>query len=1055
MASDYRAITEYNERQLGRDTASRKTQISMYSDPTHFIFEILQNADDYGAKEVLFKLSRRELVIEHDGKPFLEENVRAVTYFGKSTSRDDLVKTGRFGVGFKSVFAFTASPIIISGDERFRIHGLYRVEEYPYPADLPRKRTRITLPFNHRTEQPDYVDDHMEATDAYKMISKRLSGLNMNTLLFTQSIREIRWEALDKSGHYLREDKSVKGARQTSITNGEELVNYLVFSRAPSWKGQSHKNVEIAFLTDGKGQLIPIDEYLHVLFGTTQETHLKFIINGPYRTNPSRETISEEDAFNRHLLKETCELLHTALPSLRDRGLLTMNSLAAMPLQTDSLREFYVPILETAIECFRLDELVPTDKDTFASAAMVLQGPAVIREIVTDKELAFLSGKEGVLWAKGVTTGSRTDHFLKSLKIEQWGWEELEETLTEKFGGYRGYRWDYVTEGNAAWLEACSDQWLQKLYLLLAEGIRKDECSDVRLGSCAIIRSMVRRQIVHVRSSQTYFPKSRGFQDLPQVKKSLLAGKTKLLTKKIEDALVALGVRQIGEEERIDLILSTYYCEEGSDLSPEQHLEHMGAFIKTWKKDRDVSKFEDEAIFKVIGDGSLHAAADCFIDSPLQNSGLNVIYKEDHDGIPHKQKLWSRYQAIRDEGFCDFAIACGVLNRLAIVKQNCNHHPNQSFLRQDYNQYGVKYTSTAINKDYTIIGLKNLLRLQDLQVNKLIWDAVRSADPEVLEAVFRPNRQYNTREDKSSLVILLSKAEWIPDKKGRLQKPSVMRKADVHPSFRYDNRNGWLDAIGFGEADKKASEEFQRKKELAKQAGIPVALIELLSSIPKEKQPEYFEMLKKKRRADAKQQATQENALEFHEAIKGVFTQGGGPQLEHDDVGGRTSKNPGRRKMKLSEQISEDIEGSASAEERITFGLSKRWKAKNDQVKARLTSWYGGRCQICNRTFTQRNNQPYFEGLYLVPYTKAAWIDRVGNVLCLCPWHSAMFQFGSKEIEGDILDGILGFVPKESGGCGDAEIRLKLCGEPVTIGFHEDHFLELQTMVEESGGSCR
>ena len=98
----------------------------MYSDLTHFVYEILQNADDYGATKVVFKLSNNELQIEHDGTPFTEENVKAITYFGQSTSRDDLVKTGRFGVGFKSVFAFTATPIIISGDEHFQIHGLSR-----------------------------------------------------------------------------------------------------------------------------------------------------------------------------------------------------------------------------------------------------------------------------------------------------------------------------------------------------------------------------------------------------------------------------------------------------------------------------------------------------------------------------------------------------------------------------------------------------------------------------------------------------------------------------------------------------------------------------------------------------------------------------------------------------------------------------------------------------------------------------------------------------------------------------------------------------------------
>ena len=162
----------------------------MYSDSTHFVYEILQNADDHGATEVCFKLSKNEIVIEHNGKLFTKENVEAITYFGKSTSRNDLVKTGRFGVGFKSVFAFTATPIIISGAEHFQIYGLYRIREYPYPDGFSRSRTRIVLSFNHESEQPDFVEKLMRREEAYTQISKCLTTLNMDTLLFTQNIQE-------------------------------------------------------------------------------------------------------------------------------------------------------------------------------------------------------------------------------------------------------------------------------------------------------------------------------------------------------------------------------------------------------------------------------------------------------------------------------------------------------------------------------------------------------------------------------------------------------------------------------------------------------------------------------------------------------------------------------------------------------------------------------------------------------------------------------------------------------------------------------------------------
>ena len=53
MPTDYRAISAYNEEMLGKDRASRMSQVSMYADTAHFVFEILQNADDAGAPDLL------------------------------------------------------------------------------------------------------------------------------------------------------------------------------------------------------------------------------------------------------------------------------------------------------------------------------------------------------------------------------------------------------------------------------------------------------------------------------------------------------------------------------------------------------------------------------------------------------------------------------------------------------------------------------------------------------------------------------------------------------------------------------------------------------------------------------------------------------------------------------------------------------------------------------------------------------------------------------------------------------------------------------------------
>lgn len=118
----------------------------LYNDPSHFIYEILQNAEDAFATEINFNLYRNKLLIIHNGKDFTFENVESITGIGLSTKKDDINAIGKFGVGFKSVFAITTTPIIHSGEFHFKI------DDFVVPSIVENngiKETLIVLPFNH------------------------------------------------------------------------------------------------------------------------------------------------------------------------------------------------------------------------------------------------------------------------------------------------------------------------------------------------------------------------------------------------------------------------------------------------------------------------------------------------------------------------------------------------------------------------------------------------------------------------------------------------------------------------------------------------------------------------------------------------------------------------------------------------------------------------------------------------------------------------------------------------------------------------------------------
>ncbi|MCW3701456.1 sacsin N-terminal ATP-binding-like domain-containing protein [Burkholderia cenocepacia] len=118
VASNYKGICEENRESYGTKGAQKSGRLAagLYDDRTHFIFELLQNAEDalgrrsdrYGPRHVAFTLTPTRLTLSHFGKPFDEADVRSVCDIAESTKNESSI--GRFGLGFKSVYAVTDLP---------------------------------------------------------------------------------------------------------------------------------------------------------------------------------------------------------------------------------------------------------------------------------------------------------------------------------------------------------------------------------------------------------------------------------------------------------------------------------------------------------------------------------------------------------------------------------------------------------------------------------------------------------------------------------------------------------------------------------------------------------------------------------------------------------------------------------------------------------------------------------------------------------------------------------------------------------------------------------
>lgn len=301
----------------------RNSVVEKYSDQAHFIYELLQNADDACATNARFILEQNRLIFAHNGNrhftvsnPLNEDNdtangtlgdINAITSIANSNKTEASI--GKFGVGFKAVFQYTSTPQIY--DPNF----CFQIERFIVPKlidhDFPERRKDETLfifPFDH----PD-----RSAADAYKDISIKLKNLSY-PLLFLSSLNNIEFDIDSTIGLYGKKVTKEHNfgdiaARQISLTqnNGDDFFeqNLWLFSR----KDIKKHAYSVGYFLDENGHLLSLKEPAFCFFPTKEVTGLNFIIHAPFLLTDSREGIRAGVPHNDNMLKLLSKLAADAL----------------------------------------------------------------------------------------------------------------------------------------------------------------------------------------------------------------------------------------------------------------------------------------------------------------------------------------------------------------------------------------------------------------------------------------------------------------------------------------------------------------------------------------------------------------------------------------------------------------------------------------------------------------------------------------------------------------------------------------------------------------------
>ena len=468
----------------------QRSVVDKYSDQAHFIYELLQNADDVKATTVKFRLEDNGLYFIHNGSVrFSVSNpqnegadtkhgnlghINAITSIANSNKTDASI--GKFGVGFKAVFQYTQTPHIYDPEIQFKIERF--IVPYMLDADLEWREFSDTVfffPFDHKEKQPE---------DSHDEILEKLKALEF-PVLFLSSLKSVSFKAEDVTGEYAKEvTRIIKQGGITvqwitlalEVNGGRTAQHLLVFTRN---SGSGHP-CSIGYGLGENGRLMPIDRPAFCFFPTKEVTNLHFILHAPFLLTDSREGIKAGEKHNQELLQQLAQLAADSLSILRDEKLIDDGILDIIPYDEarfsgdDRRKISFKPFFAAIKDKLQTDTLLPAAEGECSSKSRSYwASDAELVGLFSNEQLAQLTGTKNAHWVfrslgkKEVLNAKKNvlADYIDGGDARAWNRKEpnlIVSSLDPE---------SVLKKLTADFIAAQSQQWLHKLYAYLSERV--------------------------------------------------------------------------------------------------------------------------------------------------------------------------------------------------------------------------------------------------------------------------------------------------------------------------------------------------------------------------------------------------------------------------------------------------------------------------------------------------------------------------------------------------------------------------------------------------------
>ncbi len=845
MATDYKKIAEEHEKRYGWDVKPRRIYKRLYNDKTHFVYELIQNADDNESLNLELQLDKNELFVWNDGYQFSEEDVRNICSLGSSNK--DLTQIGTFGIGFKAVYNYTDFPEIYSGAERFLIRDLIKPEsiaemDFAVAKQVGNGKTVFHLPFKDGLRQEDI-----------ERLKNRLLNLNKRALLFLRHLEMVHWrDARDaQEGSYSchrQPHSKIQNASEVKLTvslNGDNQPSetFLVFRKEVQppqdvinqllqqeeddedrhrikRSAEKLQPVEVAFKVQDGG-VTPIDDcVLFAYLPTQKETHLRFLIQARYQTTPARDNISNDNPWNKWLVQETANFLPDVLEQLKAGGLLTPTFFNVMPLRDDNVPVEYGPISESLGRAMRDRSFVPTQNGGYAKAEHVLYPHAEsLRQLIKSD------------W---MHPNNWLHPEIRNTKEFRRCFRAICEAGVEIASTGRVLRW--LERKTPSWLEGRCSEWLCSLYVYLNS--QKSELK--RIKKLPLVRLESGKHVCADNQS-VFFPPDQAevredmvsfFMELPILQSSLLAGNTRNV---IETFLKSLGVRMLHPEDLIRESICPRYLqtEKPTEAQNRAHVRYLRHFLSKASKaarsslSKEISKIPILSVYRGNQRKPLDFLEPCnaYLSQAYTSDTSLETYFSECGNVWYVDDNYIENDSDRKK-WLQFFKSIDVMETPRVIEENLTISSQN---RQELDKRGLEWKNSKkglIIEDRHFDGLPEVLARvsnhKEMDLAQVLWHLLVKALPSgesqrdaLFQGIYRWGTYSSQFESFQAMFYRqLQKAAWLPDEQENFRVPAEC----FAPTS--ENRKVLGDSVAYLHPDFDISQDSEAARWLARKLGV-------------------------------------------------------------------------------------------------------------------------------------------------------------------------------------------------------------------------------------------